>query len=311
MRRVFKSTVALTISFGTLIFGLLGAFGQAAVAQELPQVELGQSFTVENSAATPCPGNSDVVARIEAASGASAQVGLGVSTPEGLFSMEATLPPTWEYGDATVVVDCGMTDSVLSYDVVVVAASGTDYLSYAPFVGAGTVALALVGWFISRSAKSEDEEVISNGVDPDAPEAGFAVAPPAGAESNDGQDVYEDDSEYWFWDNMTDRGPVKRIACLSNEGFYLHEVPEDGFARLVEQLAQHGPEVTLAAAFFAVPVDTIDEVHHRGTQLRVSYYRDGEKVAQVIDLGTEVTGVVDLLSRRVPVVAAPTPVPTR
>jgi len=76
---------------------------------------------------------------------------------------------------------------------------------------------------------------------------------------------------------------------------------------LVDQLTEHGPEVALAAAFFAVPVETIDEVHHRGTQLRVVHHGSGEKAAQVIDLGTEVSGVVDLLSRRVPVVAAATP----
>ena len=96
---------------------------------------------------------------------------------------------------------------------------------------------------------------------------------------------------------------MKRLACLSEAGFYLHEVVLEDFNPLLDRLAAMGPEQALGHAFFSVGVDEIDEVHYRGSQVRVTFHRDGERQFRVIDLGTEAQDVVDLLSRRVPVIA--------
>lgn len=282
MRRIFSVLLAAAIAFAV----------SPAGAQAGAEVAVGDTFTIENG--TECPPNGEVVATVAGAGGASAQLGLAIADPRGHFSLEARMPDNMPLGPATVTAECGLAGAVLVYDVVVVEASSTDLLGYAPYLAVGVAAVAAVIVVVrARSGREGDD---STG---DAE----AAAPVAVAVEEEGAAERDDDAEYWYWDNATERGPVKRIACLSETAFFLHEVPADSFGKLVENLASYGPDRALANAFFRVPVADIDEVHHRGTQLRVIFRGEQEKQAQVIDLGTEVTGVVDLLSRRVHVVA--------
>ena len=287
MRRIFIALVAAAMALAA----------SPAGAQAGAEVAVGDTFTIENG--TECPPNGEVVATVEGVGGASAQLGLAIADPRGHFSLEARMPDNMPLGAATVTAECGLAGAVLVYDVVVVEASSTDLLGYAPYVAIGVAAVAVVVAVVrSRSRRNGD----------DSAEDADAEAPPVAEVEEGALADHDDDAEYWYWDNATERGPVKRIACLNETAFFLHEVPADKFGKLVENLATYGPDRALANAFFRVPVGDIDEVHHRGTQLRLTFRGAEEKQAQVIDLGTEVTGVVDLLSRRVHVVAdAPVP----
>ncbi len=292
-----------------------------AGAQNSTEVPRGESFSIQN--ANECEPNAEVRATLSVPDGSDRVIGSALADAAGHFSVDASMPGSTPLGSAVISVDCGLDDAVLEYEVEVVESTKIDYLDYAPYAAGGVGGLVLlvliVGWIRDRppteKASKQDKrankaakktakldkaavkKAAKSGAIQDAADPPKMSAEPVAGDDRDG------DADYWIWDNETPNGAVKRVACLTTDAFYLHEVPSDEFGRLLEVLDELGPDVALKGAFFSVPVAAIDEVHHRGTQLRVTYQDGGEKAAQVIDLGTEVDGVIDLLSRRVHVVA--------
>ena len=295
VRRVIRPIVALAVG----VFGVL-AFAPAAFAQSVIEVERATTFTLENG--RECAPNSDVNVFFGLPEDGANRIGVTVSDENGHYSLPLTLPNSAPLGAGVITVDCGIEGSVLVYDLVVVEPEAFEITDYAPIGAAAVGALAVIGLIAlvvkrrsGSSAEPDDEQVVEE----PAP-ASFGLPVP------DDEDA---DPEYWFWDADTDRGPAKRLACLTDTAFYLHEVPAASFTALLEKLAALGPDDALDRAFFRVAVDDIDEVRHHRTEIRISYRTPSGFVAKTIDLATEVDEVVNFLSRRVPVIAEDVAVP--
>ena len=95
-----------------------------------------------------------------------------------------------------------------------------------------------------------------------------------------------------------------------DDGMDMIAAIHEDHSELLDTIAAVGPEQALERAFFRVAVSDIDEVRHRGTEMRVTYRGADGFVSKTIDLATAVDDVIGLLSRRVPVMAAGSPVPT-
>ncbi len=133
--------------------------------------------------------------------------------------------------------------------------------------------------------------------------------PVGGSARHDDDDEDDEGADYWFWDVETPRGPARRLACLTENTFHLDEVPVEGFSGLLGRIAQLGPETALARSFVSVRLEDVDGVYRRGTEIKISYRNDaGNPVAKTVDLGAELNGVLDLLSRRFVVHQVPLPV---
>ena len=295
VRRVIRPIVALTVG----VFAVL-AFTPAAVAQSVIEVERATTFTLENG--RECAPNSDVNVFFGLPEDGANRIGVTVSDANGHYSLPLTLPSSAPLGPGVITVDCGIEGSVLVYDLVVVEPEAFSVTDYAP-IGAAVVGAIVVIGLIAVVAKRrsgapdhEEEPVVEEAPAP----ASFGLPVP---------DDEDDDPEYWFWDADTDRGPAKRLACLTDTAFYLHEVPAASFTPLLEKLAALDPDEALERAFFRVAVDDIDEVRHHRTEIRISYRTPNGFVAKTIDLATEVDEVVNFLSRRVPVIAEDVAVP--
>ncbi len=263
-----------------------------ASAQGIIEVPRSTAFTLENG--SECAPNADVNVFFGLPEEGATRIGVTVSDETGHFSLPVTLPSTAPLGAGVVTVECGMTGSVLVYDLFVIEAEEFDVMEYAPIAGAVLGGIAVVG-LLALLVKQRRERAPK--VAEPEPEAAPKVALPV-------PDDEDDDPEYWFWDAETDRGPAKRLACLTDTDFYLHEVPADSFSALLETLAAMGPDAALSRAFFKVAILDIDEVQHHGTEIRVSYRTETGFVAKTIDLATELDEVIGFLSRRVPVIAA-------
>lgn len=278
---------------------VLVAWSPSAVAQAITEVPQGSSFRVQNG--TECLPNTEVDLALRASDGLVRDLGTTIADGNGHFEFEAAVAAAAPLGAAEITASCGLNEQVLVFDVEIVPQPEEGLSEYLPLALIAIGVLVVFGLLWAWRARTESDDDIPAD---DAP----TVSPDALTELAETKPDEEDDPDYWIWDAVTSRGEVKRMACLSAVGFYLHEVPADDFNALLEELAQVGPDLTLSSAFFSAPVTAIDEVHHRGSQLRVVYHDNGQRVAQVIDLGSEVDGVVDLLSRRVQVLAA---APTR
>ncbi len=284
---------------GIVVISMAMTAFAAAGAQTAIDVPQGSSFTVENG--TECAPNTDVKIYFSTPASELRQIGSAISDGTGNFSTEVSLPDDVALGTGTVTVECDITDAVLLYDIEVVEASSSDLMSYAPYALGAIALIALVLVVLSRRDDKEDDP------------ADFQAKPDADdTESEDAamvavadEDEPDDGPEYWFWDANTERGPAKRLACLTETTFYLHEVPAHAFAGLLDRLAANGPDDTLNKAFFKVAVADIDEIRHRGTEMRVTFRGPNGFVSRTIDLATEVDGVIGLLSRQVPVMADP------
>lgn len=285
---------------GIVVISMAMTAFAAAGAQTAIEVPQGSSFTVENG--TECAPNTDVKVYFSTPASELRQIGSAISDGTGNFSTEVALPDDVALGTGTVTVECDITDAVLLYDVEVVAATSSDLMSYAPYALGAIALIALVLVVLSRRGDKDDDPA-----DGAAVAAGDAEPEPADADTAAvGDDDESDDGpEYWFWDANTERGPAKRLACLTETTFYLHEVPAHAFAGLLDRLAAGGPDETLSKAFFKVAVADIDEIRHRGTEMRVTFRGPNGFVSRTIDLATEVDGVIGLLSRQVPVMADP------
>jgi hypothetical protein len=286
MRMRSFSRVACVLLSGVVTLAVLGGPALAQTSIEVPQ---GSAFTVENG--DECAANADVVISFTSPTREPTRIGSSVSDGSGHFSTQVTLPSTAVLGPATVLVDCGIGESDLLYDVAVVASTNTDLLSYAPYVIGGVLVLLGIMVLIGRRGSRDDVEV-------EPPDQSAAPVAEVAVPADD-----ENDPDYWFWDAMTERGPVKRLACLTDTTFFLHEAPAEAFSALLEHLAVVGPDVALERAFFKVAVADIDEIRHRSTEIRINHRTAEGFVARTIDLATEVDGVIGLLSRRVPITA--------
>ena len=276
--------------------------GSPAAAQGQIEVSRATTFTLENG--RECAPNTDVNVFFGVPEEGADRIGVTVSDDTGHYSIPLTLPSSAPLGAGVITVECGMEGSVLVYDVVVTEPETFDVMEYAPVAAAGLGALAVLGLLVAVVKRRSGRPAAA----PDQPEQDEEVTPATfGLPVPDDDD---DDPEYWFWDADTDRGPAKRLACLTDTTFFLHEVPAASFTGLLEKLAAMGPDAALERAFFSVAVDDIDEVRHHRTEIRISYRTPHGFVAKTIDLATEVGEVVNFLSRRVPVIAEGA-VPTR
>ncbi len=288
-----------------------------AGAQGVIEVPRGGDVVVQNS--TECAPNTDVLVSFVAPGASPVRVGGAVSDLDGHFASSVTIPTDAPLGAATIVVDCDVVDGVLVYDVSVVEATSSSLIPTVPSsavaIGLGALAVVVLGALVLGRLKRRADApptLVAAEPTPTADAAGESASGdadpvPASADAQDeagaSEEHQEDEPEYWFWGAETERGPVKRLACLTDHHFFLHEVPADRFSELLEVLSVNGPERALSDAFFRVAVADIDEIRHRRTEIRVVHHTGDGVVAQTIDLATEVDGVVDLLSRRVPVIA--------
>lgn len=281
-----------------LAVALLVTMASTASAQSVTEVPAGSAFSVQNG--SECAPNAQV--ELEFSQVGTVALGSTIADAMGHFEFDATLPAEATLGVAQVRAACGLEDVILVFDVVVVEASADGILGLSPLllaILAGAVLLvAAAGWRVRAADATAQAEEAAQAEEGAEPEPSDAVAQIVGASET------EHEPDYWFWDAVTERGKVRRVACLSELGFYLHEAPEEGFGTLLEVLAEHGPDAVFASSFVAIEIDAIDKVHRRGTQLRFVYTSNGELVARIVDLGGETDGVVDLLSRRVAVIAA-------
>ena len=296
VRRVIRPIVALLAALFAVV-----AFSPVAAAQSVIEVERATTFTLENG--RECAPNSDVNVFFGLREEGANRIGVTVSDENGHYSLPLTLPTSAPLGPGVITVDCGIEGSVLVYDLVVIEPETFEIMDYAPIGAAALGAVVVIGLIVAvvkRRSTDEPAEVAEETGDQAPTLAAFGLPLP---------DDEDDDPEYWFWDADTDRGPAKRLACLSDTAFYLHEVPAASFTSLLEKLAALGPDEALERAFFRVAVDDIDEVRHHRTEIRISYRTPTGFVAKTIDLATEVDEVVNFLSRRVPVIAEDVAVP--
>ena len=296
VRRVIRPIVALLAALFAVV-----AFSPVAAAQSVIEVERATTFTLENG--RECAPNSDVNVFFGLPEEGANRIGVTVSDENGHYSLPLTLPTSAPLGPGVITVDCGIEGSVLVYDLVVIEPETFEIMDYAPIGAAALGAVVVIGLIVAvvkRRSTDEPAEVAEETGDQAPTLAAFCLPLP---------DDEDDDPEYWFWDADTDRGPAKRLACLSDTAFYLHEVPAASFTSLLEKLAALGPDEALERAFFRVAVDDIDEVRHHRTEIRISYRTPTGFVAKTIDLATEVDEVVNFLSRRVPVIAEDVAVP--
>ena len=296
VRRVIRPIVALLAALFAVV-----AFSPVAAAQSVIEVERATTFTLENG--RECAPNSDVNVFFGLPEEGANRIGVTVSDENGHYSLPLTLPTSAPLGPGVITVDCGIEGSVLVYDLVVIEPETFEIMDYAPIGAAALGAVVVIGLIVAvvKRRSTDEPAEVAEGTGDQAPTlAAFGLPLP---------DDEDDDPEYWFWDADTDRGPAKRLACLSDTAFYLHEVPAASFTSLLEKLAALGPDEALERAFFRVAVDDIDEVRHHRTEIRISYRTPTGFVAKTIDLATEVDEVVNFLSRRVPVIAEDVAVP--
>ncbi len=152
------------------------------------------------------------------------------------------------------------------------------------------------------------------------PEAGMpditppVPAPPAGPDpmvpiTNDAPAEHEDGgiddgADYWFWEAATSAGPRRRVACMTETTFHLHEVSVEEFQPMLDRLVEVGPDIALAQAFVRIPVPAIDRVVREGSVVHIEGRSASGPRRQTIDLADGADGVVEMLARRLPVVDA-------
>ena len=144
-----------------------------------------------------------------------------------------------------------------------------------------------------------------------APQTPVAQPSPdaAAASVTQGHDDHEDGgiddgADYWFWEAATSAGPRRRVACMTETTFHLHEVSVDAFQPMLDRLVEVGPDAALAQAFVRVPVAMVDRVVREGTVLHIEGRSATGPRRQTIDLADGADGVVEMLARRLPVVDA-------
>lgn len=264
-----------------------------AAAQDTPSVSAGSSVRIENS--TECPASNDVIVSISAEGVEPRQVGSGVSDPAGHFEVDVVIPDDMPAGPATISADCGIDGAALAYQVEVTAASSST--SLLPWLVLGVAVVALVG-LVGVLARRAGSKSTNRKTDETAPAVEPDPAPQAATE-----EAEDDGAEYWFWETRTAAGPMRRLACLTDKAFHLHEVRVDDFQPLLDRLVADGPDEALSSAFVRIPIDRIDGVRYAGSVIHVDHLTDNGPATRTVDLGSEITGVLDLLSRRVRIVA--------
>ncbi|MFN3218210.1 MAG: hypothetical protein ACE367_17080 [Acidimicrobiales bacterium] len=129
-----------------------------------------------------------------------------------------------------------------------------------------------------------------------------AQAAAADADHDDGG--IDDGADYWFWEAATSAGPRRRVACMTETTFHLHEVSVEAFQPMLDRLVEVGPDEALAQAFVRIPVAAVDRVVREGTVVHIEGRSANGPRRQTIDLADGADGVVEMLARRLPVVDA-------
>lgn len=204
---------------------------------------------------------------------------------------ETALPSSFrlEPGAYAIVVECGAQGGDLVYPVTVVAAE-TPVWQQPMVLGAvaAVVALGALLLLVNRRRKAGSDFGAAMAAEAQITEP-MAFLPASVAEDHD------DGAEYWVWDVVTEAGSRKRIACLTEQCFHLHELGEHEFAAMLHDVQQVGPDAALARSFFRAPVADISDVARRDSLLRI-VTTSGRQ--QVIDLGSASPDVFAMLRRR-------------
>lgn len=133
-----------------------------------------------------------------------------------------------------------------------------------------------------------------------APVAAATVAVPAAAvaATQDEQVDEEDDgTDYWVWDVTTPNGPRKRIAAVTPEAFYLHELDEEQFVATLQKVSEYGPDAALAGAFYRFSLDSIVSAERIGNELVINAGTADSPRNVHIDMGDEAKPVTELLQK--------------
>ena len=138
------------------------------------------------------------------------------------------------------------------------------------------------------------------------PAASDTAEPSSGPGGHDDHDDggLDDGADYWFWEAATSAGPRRRVACMTETTFHLHEVSVEAFQPMLDRLVDVGPDEALAQAFVRIPVAAVDRVVREGTVVHIEGRGAGGPRRQTIDLADGADGVVEMLARRLPVVDA-------
>lgn len=288
MRDQRRPRSRMSMALATVVFMLFVSSGIAA-AQDAVEVPAGDKFTLQN--ATECAPSTDVAVFLGQAG--EELIGVGITDTFGHFSLDVSVPAATPLGEAIISVECGMEENVLVYDVLIVESTSVDLLSYAPYLAGVLAAVLIIGSVIgSMKRRSAGAGESRTAVEVTSPTASVPVP-----------DDEEDDPDYSFWDVETERGTMKRLACLTDEVFYLHEIDAESFNALLEKLAVMGPDDVLRTAFLRIDIADIDEVRHRGTSIRIRYRTETGMVSKTMDLSDGAREIVGFLSTRVPVIA--------
>lgn len=310
-----RRTVRFPIVAATVMAAILSVTASSALAQGVAQARAGAEVTVTNNG--ECRPNTDVALFFEGAGVAEVRVGSAVSDAAGSFQASVIVPAEASPGTAVILADCGLDSAVLAYDIEVVGAGFSLGSLVAPvLVGLAVIAIVGLVALLRRRRHSGDDAGPAEGDTVEAvpaPSIDEAVAMPAAAAApapaqqtttpDDHDDGGLDDgADYWFWEAATSAGPRRRVACMTETTFHLHEVSVEAFQPMLDRLVEVGPDEALAQAFVRIPVAAVDRVVREGTVVHVEGRGANGPRRQTIDLADGADGVVDMLARRIPVV---------
>jgi hypothetical protein len=169
-----------------------------------------------------------------------------------------------------------------------------------PAVAAPSPAVAAPAFVPPGSVAPASAPIASAPLDPAPPAPVPADHGPADADPDDGG--IDDGADYWFWEAATSAGPRRRVACMTEATFHLHEVSVEEFQPMLDRLVEVGPDAALARAFVRIPVAAVDRVVREGTVVHIEGRGADGPRRQTIDLADGADGVIDMLARRLPVV---------
>lgn len=263
----------------------------APAAPQGDRIVSGQLIELSNGSEC-APGAEGAVAVRDASAVATAGTPIATFVADATGHFEVTLPDTFRPGpgEYSIVVTCGAQKGDLVYPVTVVAAGDTPVWQQ-PMVLAAIGAVLVLGVLLvtTRRKRAGSELGAAMAAEAQITEPmSFATAPSPTEEDDDG-------AEYWVWDVVTEAGSRKRLSCLTEQCFHLHELGEEEFAGLLQMVQEIGPDAALARSFFRTPVADIADVARRDHLLRI-VIKSGRE--QVIDLGSASPDVFAMLRRR-------------
>jgi len=207
----------------------------------------------------------------------------------------------------------GVESSAIDLDI---DAEGVDHQPIALGSAAGTFGIDDLGDLSDAAIATPPAATLPVSPGPDGPLAGTApieLDPKTQEDLTEGphavtkgatDDAGDDGADYWFWEAATSLGPKRRIACMTDTTFHLHETTIEGFQPMLDRLVEVGPDVALAQAFVRLPIALVERAVREGTTLHLEGRGPDGRRRRSIELGDGVDGVAEMLARRVPVVLA-------